>query len=141
MAVSIRLARGGAKKRPFYRVVAADSRCRRDGRFLEKLGTYNPLLPKDHPERLVLNSERVEHWLGHGAQYSDRVARFLEQTGIRSSVKRERGTGKRAAVIAAKKAEAEAALAASAAAAAPAEAPAQAPAEAAEEAPAKKTET
>lgn len=108
MAVSIRLARGGAKKRPFYRVVAADSRCRRDGRFLEKLGTYNPLLPKDHPDRLVLKTDRVEHWLSQGAQYSDRVARFLEQTGLREGTKRERGTGKRAAEIAAKKAEAEA---------------------------------
>jgi small subunit ribosomal protein S16 len=109
MSVTIRLARGGAKKRPVYRVVVANSRARRDGRFLEKVGTYNPLLPKEHPERLVLNKERIEHWLGQGAQASDRVARFLDVTGIKPGATRQRGTGKRAAAIAAKKAEAAAA--------------------------------
>ena len=68
MAVRIRLSRGGSKKRPFYRVVAADQRAPRDGRFIEKLGTYNPLLPQDHEQRLVINEERVKYWLGVGAQ-------------------------------------------------------------------------
>ncbi|WP_299355053.1 30S ribosomal protein S16 [uncultured Shimia sp.] len=81
MAMKIRLARGGSKKRPFYRVVAADSRMPRDGRFIEKLGTYNPLLPKDSEERVKLNMERVQYWLDQGAKPSDRVARFLEAAG------------------------------------------------------------
>ncbi len=108
MAVTIRLARGGAKKRPFYRIVVADSRSRRDGRFLEKVGTYNPLLPKDRDDRVVLDVERVEHWLAQGAQCSDRVARFLDVKGLKPGATRPRGTGKRAAEIAAKKAEEEA---------------------------------
>ncbi|MEH6835831.1 MULTISPECIES: 30S ribosomal protein S16 [Falsihalocynthiibacter] len=82
MAMKIRLARGGSKKRPFYRVVAADSRMPRDGRFIEKLGTYNPLLAKDSEERVQLDLERVKHWLDQGAQPSDRVARFLEAAGV-----------------------------------------------------------
>jgi small subunit ribosomal protein S16 len=82
MAVRLRLARAGAKKRPFYRVVAADERAPRDGRFIEKIGTYNPLLPRDHPERVVLNAERVKHWLSNGAQPSDRVLRFLDAAGL-----------------------------------------------------------
>ncbi|CUH83571.1 30S ribosomal protein S16 [Thalassovita mediterranea] len=82
MAMKIRLARGGSKKRPFYRVVAADSRMPRDGRFIEKLGTYNPLLPKDSEERVKLNMERVQYWLDQGAQPSDRVSRFLEAAGV-----------------------------------------------------------
>ena len=77
MSLKIRLSRAGAKKRPFYRVVVADTRSPRDGRFLERLGTYDPMLPKDHPERVRLNEERVRHWLGVGALPSDRVARFL----------------------------------------------------------------
>ena len=77
MSLKIRLSRAGAKKRPFYRVVVADTRSPRDGRFLERLGTYDPMLPKDHPERVRLNVERVRHWLGVGALPSDRVARFL----------------------------------------------------------------
>ena len=81
MAMKIRLARGGSKKRPFYRVVAADSRMPRDGRFIEKLGTYNPLLPKDSEERVKLNMERVQYWLDQGAQPSDRISRFLEAAG------------------------------------------------------------
>ncbi|MCY4259616.1 MAG: 30S ribosomal protein S16 [Rhodobacteraceae bacterium] len=81
MAVKIRLARGGAKKRPFYRIVAADSRMPRDGRFIEKLGTYNPLLPKDSPDRVTLNLDRIRHWLSLGAKPTDRIARFLENAG------------------------------------------------------------
>jgi small subunit ribosomal protein S16 len=77
MALRIRLARGGAKKRPYYRIVIADSRTPRDGRFIERVGSYNPMVPKDHPDRVKLNEERIKHWLGHGAQPSDRVARFL----------------------------------------------------------------
>lgn len=81
MAMKIRLARGGSKKRPFYRVVAADSRMPRDGRYVEKLGTYNPLLPKDSEERIKLDMDRVQHWLDQGAKPTDRVARFLEAAG------------------------------------------------------------
>ena len=82
MALKIRLARGGAKKRPFYRIVIADSRSPRDGRFIEKIGTYNPLLPKDHEQRIVLDVERAKHWIGHGATPTDRVHRFLDDAGI-----------------------------------------------------------
>ena len=82
MAIKIRLARGGSKKRPFYKVVAADSRMPRDGRFIEKLGTYNPLLPKDHPERVKLNVERIQEWVGKGAQLSDRISRILEKLSV-----------------------------------------------------------
>jgi small subunit ribosomal protein S16 len=122
MSVRIRLARGGTKKRPFYRIVATDSRDPRDGRFLEKLGTYNPILPSDSPERLVLREERVRYWLGVGAQPSDRVARFLDTAGVTQNATRWRGTGKRAQEIAAQKAEAhaQAATAAPAAGSAPA---------------------
>jgi len=81
MALRIRLSRGGAKKRPYYRIVVSDSRNARDGRFIEKVGTYNPLLPKD-AERVTLNAERVKHWLDQGARPSDRVARFLGQAEI-----------------------------------------------------------
>jgi small subunit ribosomal protein S16 len=82
MAMKIRLARGGSKKRPFYRIVAADSRMPRDGRFAEKLGTYNPLLPKDSEDRIKMDLDRVKHWLDQGAQPTDRVARFLEAAGV-----------------------------------------------------------
>jgi len=75
--VVIRLARGGAKKRPFFHIVVADARSPRDGRFIEKLGTYNPLLPREHAQRITLDKERIAHWLKVGAQPSDRVARFL----------------------------------------------------------------
>lgn len=88
MAMKIRLARGGSKKRPFYRIVAADSRMPRDGRFIEKLGTYNPLLPKDSEERVKMNIERIEYWLGQGAQPTDRVARMLEAAGVREKTTR-----------------------------------------------------
>ena len=82
MAMKIRLARGGNKKRPFYRIVAADSRMPRDGRYIEKLGTYNPLLPKDSEERVKMNAERVQYWLRQGAQATDRVARMLEAADV-----------------------------------------------------------
>ena len=88
MAVSIRLARGGAKKRPYYRIVVADSRNARDGRFIDKVGTYNPLLAKDSPERVKLDTDRIQHWLSVGAQPSDRVLRFLDAAGIRERAAR-----------------------------------------------------
>src|SRR5437868_3180830 len=88
MALAIRLTRGGAKKRPYYRIVVADSRAPRDGRFIEKLGTYNPLLAKDSPERVKLDAERISHWLAVGAQPSDRVLRFLDAAGIRERAAR-----------------------------------------------------
>jgi len=94
MAMKIRLARGGSKKRPFYSIVAADSRMPRDGRFIEKLGTYNPMLPKDSEERVKMNMERVKYWLGEGAQPSDRVSRFLEAAG--ELEKKERSNPKKA---------------------------------------------
>ncbi|MBY5986794.1 MULTISPECIES: 30S ribosomal protein S16 [Roseovarius] len=94
MAMKIRLARGGSKKRPHYSIVAADSRMPRDGRFIEKLGTYNPLLPKDSEDRVKMNMERVQHWLDHGAQPSDRVSRFLEAAGVLE--KKERANMKKA---------------------------------------------
>src|SRR5215210_6029953 len=83
MAVAIRLARGGSKKRPYYRIVVADSRNARDGRFIEKVGTYNPLLAKDSPERVKLDNDRISHWLSVGAQPSDRVLRFLDAAAIK----------------------------------------------------------
>src|SRR6478672_64608 len=83
MAVAIRLSRGGSKKRPYYRIVVADSRNARDGRFIEKVGTYNPLLAKDSPERVKLDTDRISHWLSVGAQPSDRVLRFLDAAGLR----------------------------------------------------------
>jgi small subunit ribosomal protein S16 len=94
MAIKIRLARAGTKKRPFYRIVAADSRMPRDGRFIEKLGTYNPLLPKDSEERVRMDVERVQHWLSQGAQPTERVTRMLEAAGLRE--KRERNNPKKA---------------------------------------------
>ncbi|MDB5417584.1 MAG: rpsP [Phenylobacterium sp.] len=80
--LKIRLARGGAKKRPYYSIVVADSHSARDGRFIEKVGSYNPLLPKDHAERLVVKAERIQEWMGKGAQPTDRVARELSKLGI-----------------------------------------------------------
>ena len=100
MAMKIRLARGGSKKRPFYRIVAADSRMPRDGRFIEKLGTYNPLLPKDSEERVKMDVERVQYWISKGAQPTDRIARMLEAAGVREKAVRnnpKKGTpGKKA---------------------------------------------
>jgi small subunit ribosomal protein S16 len=82
MSLKIRLARAGAKKRPYYHIVLADSRSPRDGRFLEKLGSYDPMLPADHADRVRLVAERIQHWLGQGAVATDRVARFLGRAGI-----------------------------------------------------------
>ena len=83
MAVSLRLSRGGAKKRPYYRIVVSDSRSPRDGKYLEQVGTYNPMLAKDDDNRVTLKEDRIRYWLGVGAQPSDRVARFLDVAGIR----------------------------------------------------------
>lgn len=88
MAMKIRLARGGSKKRPHYAIVAADSRMPRDGRFIEKLGTYDPMLGKDDEKRVVMNLERIQYWLGQGAQPTDRIARFLEAAGARPKATR-----------------------------------------------------
>ena len=82
MPLRIRLSRAGAKKRPFYRLVIADSRKPRDGRFIERVGTYNPMVAKEHPERIILDGERIKYWLEVGARPSDRVARFLGQAGL-----------------------------------------------------------
>lgn len=82
MSLRIRLSRGGAKKRPFYRIVIADSRSPRDGRFIERIGTYNPMLPKDGGNRLVIKEDRVKYWVSVGALPSDRVARFLGDAGL-----------------------------------------------------------
>jgi small subunit ribosomal protein S16 len=82
MSLTIRLSRAGAKKRPFYRIVVADSRMARDGRFIERVGSYDPMLLRDNPDRVRLNTERIQHWLGVGAQPSDRVARFLGEASL-----------------------------------------------------------
>ena len=120
MSLRIRLSRGGAKKRPFYRIVAADSRMPRDGRFIEKLGTYNPLLAKDSEERVKMDVERVQYWISQGAQPTDRVARMLEAAGVKEKTERnnpKKGTpGKKAQERVEEKA-AKAAAAAEAAAA------------------------
>ena len=135
MAIALRLSRGGAKKRPYYRIVAADSRSARDGKYLEQIGTYNPLLAKDDEKRVVLNEDRARYWLGVGAQASDRVARFLDAAGVKERTARNNPKkaepGEKAKERAEERAsrEAEAAEAAAAAEAAPAE---EAPAEAAE---------
>ncbi len=82
MGLKIRLARAGAKKRPYYHIVVADSRSPRDGRFIERVGSYNPMLPADHAERVRLQNERITHWLGEGALATDRVARFIGRAGL-----------------------------------------------------------
>ena len=82
MSVKIRLARGGAKKRPYYRIVVADIRMPRDGRYIERVGSYNPLLPKDHEDRISLEKDRIIEWLSKGAKPTDRVARFLDEAGV-----------------------------------------------------------
>src|SRR3954453_2913011 len=137
MALAIRLSRGGAKKRPYYRIVCADSRSPRDGRFIEKLGTYNPLLAKDSPERVTLNADRISHWLSVGAQPSDRVLRFLDAAGIRERAARNNPQKAEPGEKAKERAEARAAKEAEAAeaAAAPVEAPTEAEEVAAEQAP------
>ena len=139
MAVAIRLSRGGAKKRPYYRIVVSDARSPRDGKYLEQIGTYNPLLAKDSPERVKLNEDRARHWLSVGAKPSDRVLRFLDAAGILERAARNNpkkgepgdNAKERAEEKAAKLAEAEeAAKAAEEEAKAAAEAPAEeAPAE------------
>jgi small subunit ribosomal protein S16 len=119
--LAIRMTRHGAKKRPFFHIVVADSRSPRDGRFIEKLGTYNPLLPKDHAQRLTLNKERIAHWLQVGAQPSDRVAKFLSQAEMMKPRERREQTKKnqpRAKAQERMKAEAAAAAAPAPAAAA-----------------------
>lgn len=88
MALSIRLSRGGSKKRPYYRIVVADARSPRDGKFIERIGSYNPLLAKDDEKRVVLDGERAKHWLANGAQPTDRVARFLDAAGVRERAAR-----------------------------------------------------
>ena len=82
MSLKIRLARGGAKKRPYYSIVVADARSPRDGRFIERVGTYNPMLDRSHADRVTLKPERIQHWLGVGALPTDRVARFLGDAGL-----------------------------------------------------------
>jgi small subunit ribosomal protein S16 len=127
MALAMRLSRGGSKKRPYYKIVVADSRSPRDGKFIERIGSYNPLLAKDSAERLILDTERAKHWLAAGAQPSDRVARFLDITGVKErkvSVNLKKGepgekAKERAEEKAAKIVEAEEAAAAAAAAPAP----------------------
>jgi small subunit ribosomal protein S16 len=115
MSLKIRLTRGGAKKRPFYSIVVADARSPRDGRFIEKIGTYNPMLARDHAERLVIKEERAKHWLGVGAQPTERVARFFGDAGLASKPE-QRETPKKSApkAKAQERAKAEAAKAAEA---------------------------
>ena len=133
MALSIRLTRGGAKKRPFYSIVVADSRSPRDGRFIEKIGHYDPMVAKDHPQRVVIDAERAKHWISVGAQPSDRVARFFGAADIIPMPKYNETPKKSAPKAKAqervKAAEAAAAKAAEAAAAPKEEAPAEAAAE------------
>ena len=124
MPVVIRMARAGTKKRPFYHIVIADSRAPRDGRFIERLGYFNPFLPKDKPERLKLDLDKVKAWIAKGAQPSDRVMRFLDAAGV---MKREkRNNPQRAIPRKERKAKEEAAKAAAGAAPAAAAAPAKA---------------
>jgi len=137
MALKIRLARGGAKKRPFYRIVVAEASSPRDGRYVERVGTYNPMVPKDHDQRLIINGERITFWLGKGAKPTERVQKMLASAGLMAAPAlrdqpKKSAPGK-------KRAEREAEAAEAAAAAAAAEAPVEdAPAEdaPAEEAPA-----
>lgn len=119
MAMKIRLARGGTKKRPFYRIVAADSRMPRDGRYIEKLGTYNPLLPKDSEDRVKMDVDAVKAWLDKGAQPTDRVSRMLEAAGVLD--KKERNNPNKGEPGAKAKERAEEKAEKAAAAAAPAE--------------------
>ena len=150
MSLKIRLARGGAKKRPYYRIVIADARAPRDGKFIERVGSYNPLLPREHEDRVKLLEDRIKHWLSKGAQPTDRVLRFLDAAGIltrearnnpnkakwgtkrteREEAKKEAEEAAKEAAEAAKSAEAEAAAAPAPVEEAPAEeAPAEAKAE------------
>jgi small subunit ribosomal protein S16 len=132
MAINIRLARGGSKKRPYYKIVVADARSPRDGRFIEKIGNYNPLLAKDNEQRVQLDADRAKHWLSVGAQPTDRVARFLDQAGVLERSARNNPNKGKPGEKATERAEeratkaAEAAEAEAAAKAAPAEAEASA---------------
>ena len=157
MSVSMRLSRGGSKKRPYYKIVVSPSRAPRDGKFLEQVGTYNPLLAKDDENRVRLTTDRVNYWLGVGAQPTDRVARLLDKAGLRERAAtfnpnaaepgkkaKERAedkakTAEEAAEALREAAEAEAAAKAEAAAAAPAPAAEPAAEEAAPEAAAEET--
>ena len=125
MAMKIRLARGGSKKRPHYSIVAADSRMPRDGRFIEKLGTYNPLLAKDSEDRVKMNMERVQYWLDQGAQPTDRIARMLEAAGVRDKTERNNPNKAKPGKKAQERAEEKASKAAEATEAPAEEAPAQ----------------
>ena len=132
MAIKLRLARAGSKKRPFYHIVVADVRSPRDGRFIETVGHWNPMLAKDAVDRVALNAERITHWVAQGALPTDRVARFMAEAGMGTRVPKLNPTkalpGKKAVERAKEKAAAIADAAA--AAAAPAPAPVEAPAEA-----------
>lgn len=134
MATKIRLARGGSKKRPFYSIVVADVRAPRDGRFIEKLGTFNPLLAKDNEQRVNMDLDRVKHWLGEGAQPTDKVLRFLDEAGIlkrepRNNPNKAKPGKKAQERIAEKEAKEQEAKEAAEAAEAEAKAAAEAPAE------------
>ena len=132
MALSMRLSRGGSKKRPYYRIVIADARSPRDGKFIEKIGTYNPLLAKDSEDRIKLDTERAAHWLKMGAQPTDRVARFLDTTGVKERTARNNPNkgkpGEKATERAEERAEKQRAAEEAAAAAAAAPATEEAPA-------------
>lgn len=145
MSLKIRMSRGGSKKRPFYRIVVADSRMPRDGRFIEKIGHHNPMMAKESAERVVIDLERAKHWISQGAKPSDRVARFLDNAGVMTrevpqhqtkkaapkakAQERLKEKAERAEAAAAAEAEAVAAIEAEAAADAEAAAEAEAPAE------------
>jgi len=129
MAVAIRLSRGGAKKRPYYKIVVTDARNARDGKFIERIGSYNPLLPKDSPERIKLDGDRVRHWLSVGAKPSDRVHRFLDAAGILERQPRNNPQKAEPGEKAKERAEERANREAEAAAAPAEEAAAEAPAE------------
>ena len=123
--LKIRMTRAGAKKKPYYNIVVAESRAPRDGKFLEKLGTYNPMLPRDNQSRVILKAERIKFWIGKGAQVSDRVAIFLGKAGVAPMPERKNNPQKavaKAKMTERKKAKAEKASAAAAPAPAPAEA-------------------
>ncbi|WP_188063579.1 30S ribosomal protein S16 [Sphingobium sp. KCTC 72723] len=149
MATSIRLSRGGSKKRPYYRIVVADSRAPRDGKFIERIGSYNPVLPKGDEKRVILDTERAKHWVAAGAQPTDRVARFLDAAGVKERPARnnpnkavpgqkakDRAEDRAAKIAEAQEAADAARAAAEEAAKAPVEAPVVEEAAAAEEAPA-----
>ncbi len=128
MSVRIRLSRGGSKKRPFYKVVAADQRAPRDGRFIERLGSYNPMLPKEHADRFVVDVERVKYWLSKGAQPTERLEKMLSALGlVNAPATREqpKKSAPKAKALERIKEKEEKAAAAAAEAAAQAEAPAE----------------